>query len=410
VGLFPIPPEIDAMGLFDRLKALRSSRNGNRGDRSSASQRNVAAHLHGGDEDLEVVGEASYQDVLWALCGGQLGDRIRNDITAVLVPEPQNPYDVNAIAIRIDGRVVGYLGRAQAAAYLPGLQKRMRECGGLVALRGEIVGGGYYPDGPGRLGVWLKHDPSDFGIASASPARVRLSAVVANSVGTLRTGFTEAWLTDLEDDSYDLSWLEDLPDADGPAIVILRDLLLTDPDPIDRHFQFAELERRLYRSRDLLPGALDEYDRTCQAHDNEMETICEAFRRKWAKIPLLETYRQMAIRQQKHGNWRSCLWWVERGLYLYGNDAAREDAVEDLVKRRNRALSKLETPSTPESQRPDLTGAVFVSNITSTTLSPGLGESMFEVLICTRCQESFQRAVVRGRKPLLCTDCRTRSD
>jgi hypothetical protein len=27
-----------------------------------------------------------------------------------------------------------------------------------------------------------------------------------------------------------------------------------------------------------------------------METICEAFWKKWAKVPLLETYRQMAIR------------------------------------------------------------------------------------------------------------------
>ena len=290
-----------------------------------------------------MVGEASYQDALWALCGGQLGDRIRNDITAVLVPEPENLYDVNAIAVRIDDSLVGYLGRAQAAEYLPGLQKRMRECGSSVALRGEIVGGGYYPDGPGRLGVWLKHDPSDFGIASGSQARVRLSAAVANSGGTMRTGFTEAWLTDLEDDSYDLSWLEDLPDADGPAIAMLRELLATDPDPIDRHFQFAELEGRLYRSRDSLAGALDEYDRTCQAHDDEMETICEAFRKKWTKVPLLQTYRQMAIRQEKEKNWRACLWWAERGLYLYGNNAAREDAVEDLVKRRNRVLSKLET-------------------------------------------------------------------
>jgi formylmethanofuran dehydrogenase subunit E len=159
----------------------------------------------------------------------------------------------------------------------------------------------------------------------------------------------------------------------------------------------------------LLPGALDEYDRTCQAHDNEMETICEAFRKKWAKIPLLETYRQMAIRQQKQKNWRACLWWAERGLHFYGNNPAREDAVEDLVKRRNRALSKLEISSTSESERPNLTRAASVSNITSTDPSPGLGESMFEVLICTRCQESFQRTVVRGRKPLLCPDCRTRS-
>jgi Double zinc ribbon len=81
-------------------------------------------------------------------------------------------------------------------------------------------------------------------------------------------------------------------------------------------FQFAELEGRLYRSRDSLSGALDEYDRTCQAHDDEMETICEAFRKKWAKVPLLQTYRQMAIRQEKEKNWRACLWWAERGLYL----------------------------------------------------------------------------------------------
>lgn len=77
VRLFLIPPEIDAMGLFDRLKALRSSRNGSRGDRSSASQRTVAAHLHGGDEDLEVVGEASYQDALWDRA------RLRHDVARI---------------------------------------------------------------------------------------------------------------------------------------------------------------------------------------------------------------------------------------------------------------------------------------------------------------------------------------
>jgi hypothetical protein len=88
--------------------------------------------------------------------------------------------------------------------------------------------------------------------------------------------------------------------------------LETDPDPIDRHFQFAELESRLYRCRDLFPEALDEFDEACQRHDAEMHTICEAFRAKWAKLPLLETYKQMAIRQQKRKDWQACLWWAER--------------------------------------------------------------------------------------------------
>jgi len=90
----------------------------------------------------------------------------------------------------------------------------------------------------------------------------------------MRTGFTEAWLTDAEEDSYDLSWFNQLPEADRPAIAMLRELLATDPDPIDRHFQFCELETRLYRSRELYESALAEYHRACALHDAEMEQIC----------------------------------------------------------------------------------------------------------------------------------------
>lgn len=214
---------------------------------------------------------------------------------------------------------------------------------GPVALRGVIVGGGSYDNGPRTLGVFLSHDPTDFGVASSGWFRkTGPPARLVNVGSTMRTGFTEAWATDLDDDSYDLSWFNDLPKGDQQAIVKLRELLSTDPDPIDRHFQFTELETRLYRSRDLSDTALEEFDEACKLHDAEMETICEAFMAKWGKIPLLDTYRQMAVRQQKPGDWNACIWWAERGLALYGNNAAREDAVEDLLKRRNRALSKLE--------------------------------------------------------------------
>ena len=59
---------------------------------------------------------------LWGCAGGTLGDRIRCDIVAVLVPEPTNPYDANAISVQIDGQVIGYLPRATAQEYLPGLR------------------------------------------------------------------------------------------------------------------------------------------------------------------------------------------------------------------------------------------------------------------------------------------------
>jgi hypothetical protein len=325
------------MSFLRRLRASSNTEPGRVGERRP--QAPVPTHLLGGDEDLEIVGESNYQDALWRICGGRPGSRVQYQVVALLVPEPDNPHDPNAICVHIDGHRVGYLSRGTAVEYGPGLYRLMQASGGYVQLYGVIVGGGYYDDRPGMLGVWLQHDPADFGLAARQappPARP------TSGGGTMRTGFSDAWASDIADDSYDLSWYDDLPEADRPAIAMLRGLLATDPDPIDRHFQFAELEARLYRSRDLYETALDEYDAACQAHDAEMDIICKAFMEKWGKVPLLGTYRQMAIRQQKKKDWRACLWWAERGLTLYGNDAAREEAVEDLLKRRNRALTKIE--------------------------------------------------------------------
>jgi len=225
----------------------------------------------------------------------------------------------------------------------------------------------------------------------------------------MRTGLTEAWLTDAEDDSYDLSWFNELPEADRPAIARLRELLAAELDPIDRHFQFAELEARLYRSRDLYESALGEYDEACVRHDAEMESICEAFMAKWGKIPLLDTYRQMAIRQQKKKDWEACQWWVERGLALYGKRAAREEAVEDLIKRRNRAMTKLKAATTPrrqvQSEGPHR--AVVATTRPGGTSGTTSLDAELEVLICHKCGCHFERMRVRGRKPTLCPACRT---
>ncbi|WP_091369170.1 HIRAN domain-containing protein [Actinokineospora alba] len=268
---------------------------------------------------------------------------MRHRIVAVLVPEPTNAYDANVISVHVDGRVVGYLPRDIAAQYLPALHGLMKLAGGHVALDGVIVGGGYYENGPGRLGVWLSHDAETFGGRSGRAGQP------SNALEpSMRTGFSEAWRTDAEDDSYDLSWYSSLPVGDRQAVAALRVLLAAERDPIDRHFQFAELEARLYRCRELYDTALDEFDDACRQHDAEMETICQSFMAKWNKVPLLETYRQMAIRQQKNKDWDTCLWWAERGLELYGNDAAREDAVEDLLKRRNQALAKIEARQAPK--------------------------------------------------------------
>ena len=64
----------------------------------------------------------------------------------------------------------------------------------------------------------------------------------------------------------------------------------------------AHLQALLYRSREVVASAPDEYDQACHQHDAEMDGIRAAFMAKWGRLPVLETYRQMAIRQQKAWN------------------------------------------------------------------------------------------------------------
>jgi hypothetical protein len=343
--------------------------------------------LLGGSHDLEVVGESHYQDTLWRVAGGRTSERVRVETQAMLVREPDNPHDANAISVRIDGATVGYLCRDDARAYRPGLlalETRHEAC---ISLAGVVVGGGIRQDGPGMLGVWLSHDPADFGLAAIVPSPPAALA------GSMRTGLTEALLTDAEDESYDLSWLHRLPSEALAAIRELRRLLEHDPDPIDRHFMFCELEDRLYRSRDVFASGLSEYDDSCVRHDAEMDGIRDALLAKFGEVPVLETYRQMAIRQQKAKDWQQAIWWTERGLSLCGDRAARPEFVDDLRKRLTAYQAKSTAPTKPVRQA-------------APKLDVQPANQSIEVLVCDACGVSFDRVVVRGRKPKNCPGCR----
>jgi hypothetical protein len=139
----------------------------------------MEVQLHEGREDLEVVGEASYQDNLWRIVGGTSSpnERVRVEVSAVLVAETDNPYDANAVSVWVKGLRVGYLSREDARRYRPGLLALEQKHGQPIALAGAIVGGGMRADGPGRLGVFLDHDPADFGLRAMSPPRSSGSAM-----------------------------------------------------------------------------------------------------------------------------------------------------------------------------------------------------------------------------------------
>jgi hypothetical protein len=294
----------------------------------------MQAALLEGHETLEVVGESHYQDNLWRLAGGRAdpAEHVRVEIIALLVTEPDNPYDANAVGVWIDGLKVGHLSRRDAQLYRPGLLALQEKRGMPIALSGVIAGGGMRDDGPGRLGVFLDHDPEEFGISR--PQRRPLAELKAQG------GTRETFSTGYANPSH-LGWLADLPADDIRAIPVLRRLLNDQTGPLARHFIYEHLEARLYRSRDTFASALDEYDRACWQHNAEMDAIRQACMAEWKYVPNLTTYRQMAIRQQKAGNLEQALWWAERGLALYGDKAQWPENVEDLRHRAATYRSKL---------------------------------------------------------------------
>jgi hypothetical protein len=76
-----------------------------------------AVAISGGAE-VPVVGEGRHQDELLALTGGRrhyAGARMH--VAAELVPEPDNPFDPDAVAVEIEGAPVGYLRHPDAVAY-----------------------------------------------------------------------------------------------------------------------------------------------------------------------------------------------------------------------------------------------------------------------------------------------------
>jgi hypothetical protein len=385
------------MGLLSRLfgrspaptphKALHAPTSARTAPSLARPAGRIEATLYTGQETLEVVGESHYQDTLWRIVGGIRRDPVRFPTVAVLMPEPDNPYDANAIKALIGGELVGYLSRENAVLYHPGLLRLIRNSSnGLVALEGEIVGGGPREDGLGRLGVFLRHDPMDFAV---HPDPVR-------DPGGFRTGFSSAAATDLADDSYDLSWSRSLSENDTVAIKQLRKLLKSESDPIDRHYMFTELEERLYRSRESFASALEEFDAACEQHHAEMDVIRAALCAKFGKVPFIGTYRQATIRCQKAKDWAKMRAWAERGISVYGGQAARPGAVDYLRQRRDYAISKIEAATKPKpasARVPESTpGAPHVVEI--------------ETLTCAECGSTFERARTRGRKPHTCPSCR----
>lgn len=106
------------------------------------------------DEFVAAVGEASYQPALRQICGSDRWEDIRCDVTAALVPQPENPHDPNAVVVQVDGQQVGYLSRGDAVDYGP-VVSLLFEHGRVIVCDARICGRGPGSDTP-NLGIFLE--------------------------------------------------------------------------------------------------------------------------------------------------------------------------------------------------------------------------------------------------------------
>jgi hypothetical protein len=80
---------------------------------------------------LGAVGESQYQPTL------KRAARQSRLCWACLVPEPDNPFDANAVAVKIQGETVGYLCRADARRY----QRRLLALTTAMEVPAKLIGG-----------------------------------------------------------------------------------------------------------------------------------------------------------------------------------------------------------------------------------------------------------------------------
>lgn len=99
-----------------------------------------------------ITGESHYQAALAEIAGPPTPGvvQFRTEL-ALLVPEPENEYDPNAVAVQIGGRLVGYLPRDLASRFSAAIRS-LGSDGKPVGCKAEIRGSGPY-------GVALYFDP-----------------------------------------------------------------------------------------------------------------------------------------------------------------------------------------------------------------------------------------------------------
>jgi hypothetical protein len=121
-----------------------------------------------GGDIVELVGTAPYQDALQAIAGDKPESAPELEKWAHLVPEPDNPWDRNAVAVYIDARKTGYLPRESSAAYAALLMQLWGTSRARAVCRAVVTGGSHKVTTP--AGSVAEVDDQQFGVKLALAA------------------------------------------------------------------------------------------------------------------------------------------------------------------------------------------------------------------------------------------------
>jgi HIRAN domain-containing protein len=102
---------------------------------------------------FEIVGEANYQENLKKIAGPKTEYSKKHKCVAVLMPEPNNPHDPNAVRVDISRKTVGYVARTEAKKIQEIILSIAPVAG--IQCQAKIVGGWKDKDSEGHFGVKL---------------------------------------------------------------------------------------------------------------------------------------------------------------------------------------------------------------------------------------------------------------
>ena len=109
-----------------------------------------------GDFSQPIVGESHYQEQLRAIAAGRTAKGERVEFRVVLMPEPKNKYDPNAVVLYAEnGGIIGHLSREDAEEYQPAIAAFIKTRGRYPSCNAMMAGG---RGDKKTIGVWLDID------------------------------------------------------------------------------------------------------------------------------------------------------------------------------------------------------------------------------------------------------------